>query len=119
MLLVRPAFDRRPRSVQEAIRILRDSLIGAQIFDGDLPFITDTPPDPGSDPALFPCRCAPSGGVLVLPLEDGLTVVNVEIVPDRHNVMSYFGCPPVHLSEDQAARALSALRTGNRRRLLG
>lgn len=54
--------------------------------------------------------------MIFLPIPGG---PDLELSPDRQNIMSYFGCPPQHLSDQQAARALAALRTGNRRHLVG
>lgn len=74
---------------------------GTDAMDGDS--IPDTPPDPGwhyyTGRGWDPCK-----GPETYKIEEnfGGRPLSWELSPDRHNVMSYFGCEPVHMTPMQA-----------------
>ena len=109
--LIRTAVDAWGWSKSQALRI----------FDGDYPFVLDTPPDPG--PELFvAANGAPCGGPdtvdVPVTFANG-TQQTFQLQPARTNLMSYFGCPGVQrFSTGQFLRMRVALEHGNRNHLL-
>lgn len=94
-----------------------------KLFDADLPFIADTPPDPGPD--LFASvnagdACGGSNFVDVPVTFTNGTQRSYRLQPDRTNLMSYFkGCPGPHgFSVEQIRRMRVAIEHGNRQHLL-
>lgn len=127
----RHPFGKRPATVAEAAETIKkyvedghDKADGIAVFDGDVRWVTDTPPDPG--PALFEAvhgsACATDEKVDVeVTFADG-TKKTYGLGPDRTNVMSYFRCNnlgmPVSLTAQQAWRVRDTLDTGLRHRLI-
>ena len=93
-----------------------------RVFDGDYPFVVDTPPDPG--PELFTVAngtaCGGPDNVDVPVMFANGTQQTFQVKPDRENLMSYFkGCPGNHgFSNGQFLRMRVALEHGNRNHLL-
>jgi hypothetical protein len=94
---------------------------GADVFDFDNTWVTDTPSDPGT--ALFGTDYCGSTGTVEIPVTfSDQTKQTYVLKPDRSNVMSYFQCAtvgkPVRLSTQQARRVRDTLETGIRGRLI-
>jgi hypothetical protein len=122
-------FRGSPKSIAAAADMIRNYVErgrhsraeGLNVFDGDLPAIRDTPPDP--DKPLFAAAgldpCGPIDAVdIPVMFRDGTTLF-YRARPDRHNLMSYFkGCRFDHdFSPQQIARMRNALLNGNRRQV--
>jgi|GEM_PF-5335612 len=128
-------FDQTPKTISDAKDAIRKFVDdgspiskGDEVFDGDAPAISDTPPDPGI--ALFinqssdgKSRCEKRKIEITMKFS-GKEQTYV-LKPDRSNLMSYFNyardpaCPqPRTLSADQKSVMEAALRTGNRNGLL-
>ena len=79
------------------------SMNGGDIDAVDGDFIPDTPPDPGWDYYIGrgwdPCK-GPESFTISETFRG--RPVSWELSPDRHNVMSYFGCEPVQMTPMQA-----------------
>ncbi len=110
--ILKDAVDRWGVDVNEALRV----------FDADLPFIVDTPPDAG--PTLFTnangSACgAPDFVDVPVTFASGATRT-YRIEPDRRLLMSYFkGCPQAdRFSPQQFVRMRVALEHGNRNHLV-
>lgn len=123
-------FGWAPKTVNEAAKLIKEYIelnrqpisSGLNFFDGDVPCIIDTPPDPG--PSLFESVCLDACGLLdtvEVPVEftTGETV-SYFLRPDHGNIMSYLKhCSFSHsLSSNQVARVRNALEHGNRRHLI-
>lgn len=119
-----------PKTVAEAANVLRQTVDAwgwnpndaPAVFDADLPFVADTPPDPGPD--LFAAAngdaCSVTGFVDVPVTFSSGVSRTYRLQPDRENLMSYFkGCPGNHhFSRAQFDIMRCALEHGNRRHLL-
>jgi hypothetical protein len=98
-----------------------------RIFDGDLPRVTDTPPD---EPALFGeglpgldlCSSPVSVtlDVMIRDKQGNQVTGHYVLQPDKGNVMSYyFRCPgPKYISPGQASIVRDVLLNGNRHHLI-
>jgi hypothetical protein len=98
------------KNVEDLADLIRR--VSVQGLDADRPHVLDTPPDPG--PSVYTGRDYCGNAFIVIPVDGNL----IQFSPDVQNVMSYFGCTPAHLSDQQAKRAIGAIRTGNRKRLI-
>ena len=91
----------------------------AQMFDGDVGAVTDTPADPGPDlyKAITGDACSATNAISI-PVTTAGQSFNVSFSPDRRNIMSYYkDCPfpeGFHLSSQQAQRARESIEFGNR-----
>jgi FG-GAP-like repeat len=85
---------------------------GPSGVEGDL--LSDTPPDPGTQVVDDQYggkanRCTTSGPV---------AVAGYTLNPDRHNIMSYFGCAPYEFSPQQIDMIKATLATSDRNDLI-
>lgn len=127
----RHTFGKNPADLKEAAQAIRayvesghDRSEGANVFNPDSVWVTDTPPDPrgGLFEKVHGDKCSEEGSVEVpVTFADG-TQQTYTLTPDRTNVMSYFRCTnlgnPVRLSPQQALRVRDTLETGLRNRLI-
>jgi hypothetical protein len=106
---------------------------GLNVFDGDrYPLdgtegIKDTPPDDGGQliairsglrpDNTYPCCGSVDRVAFSVEFKNG-HVENYVLQPDRHNVMSYFCCEPLHFSQDQITAVHNSLQKENRKHLL-
>jgi len=122
-------FRELPKTKSEASEIIRRYVDddghpkerGTDAFDGDVPYVNDTPPDPGIDlfkrAGLDPCN-QQSVLKLTVALRDGKQ--NYDMAPN-YNIMSYWGaCENLrhYVSKDQIARIREALEKENRNHLI-
>ncbi len=137
-LHLRHPHRRHPRDLAAATRMLCDIPVeqdAQTLFDGDLGFVNDTPPDPlpelyRSLPDSAPPPCAPSeqweANALQLQLDcptGGQRSLDLRPPPIRENVMSYWpkGClerTPI-FTPDQGRQMRQALDDLNRAPLIG
>ena len=96
---------------------------GAELFDADRAWVTDTPPDPGPTvfEAQFADACLPDQKVVSVDVTfQDATSQTYTLAPDRGNLMSYFKeCPaiPHHFSRQQLKRMRVGIEHGNRSHL--
>ena len=113
-----------PETNAEAIQSMSaNSYDLERTFNGDVPYIFDTPADPG--PTLFTANgldlCGTVNDVPVMVPDPDGNVINYILSPDRTNIMSYFkACTTfAHtLSNEQIERVRHSIFWGNRQHLL-
>jgi Polyglycine hydrolase-like, structural repeat len=120
--------SQRPETIEQAADMIKQYVEeghpraeGLNVFDGDAPRVLDTPPDMSE--VLFEkttgAKCGSRGSVCVpVTFTDG-QVVYYSWIPDRANIMSYYGCPNMlyHLSSDQITIVRDTIVNGCRSHL--